>query len=670
MSAILYIALFAYHLVLPGWLGARLLGLRRGRWPFSIAGSYSLVVLNLVALEWVRAPAWVFAAAFSVETAALAAAEWSRCRRARPGGGHGPAAGFRPLARRAWPPLLIALGVLLYLAWAGAYMELPADPCKHLGRVWTAWAPLAEEGRLMPLALPGTQTGYDRQSDLLVPGLLSLLTRQGSHWYVLQALLCRWSGLAVGELPGPLTLANMLVFCWTVYAFTLWLWAGRRWPRGRVVAVALTTVLLTALWLGISLFAFIRYYALAPAMINYGIFLAVMMLSLDYLAERRWRRPAVWLAPLWVWTLLVTHTQEAAFAFFMGMGALLVLETRLPTRRRPGSAAPAGRRVNWSKVHVFAAAAVAAYVLLALEALGKPVAEFAPGLFTPLMDAAPRAGPWYILSPHGQFYQVLTGWGVFVGVLFLVHARDFESSPFLLAGMLMPVLTVFNPLSLTLLARWAPDVQALYRFSYLLPLPLVAGWLAVRFWSELVAPRAVGSPGVGRRMRSAVCLLGLAGLLLPWEPLFGWRSNSRLFTLRPIPPANDLRHWGDLIAELQARPGARIVSDPYTRVLLRTMNIRVASWKVFRRLANTPNARQAMLRELDPNRETLLAVNRRVGAFSANGARSGHWTGDVLQQFPGFYPESLLESIRRNPRHYRRLWARDGIVLYEIVRPP
>ena len=170
-----------------------------------------------------------------------------------------------------------------------------------------------------------------------------------------------------------------------------------------------------------------------------------------------------------------------------------------------------------------------------------------------------------------------------------------------------------------------------------------------------------------RRLWAGGCLLGLFVLLMPWEPFLGMRSNSRLYTLKPVAEGNDQRRWGDLIDFLRRQPQARVLSDHYTCQLLGWMGLAVrdGTWWIG---AVLPDAdRLKLLRNLDRQQDWLLVVNQRDGDFSANGARSSHWWANAWMNFATAYSEDALLFIEQHPEVFKEIWSGDRIQIYDIV---
>jgi len=676
MAPILYFCVYGYHLLMPGYLIARLLGLRRGRFLLALALSYALLLLNLIPMEWLKAPLWIFTLAFNLQVGFLLIAnvfvEWRRWRAC-----DGTAASRCTWSsfwisitqscwrrrNRWWPPLAIVAGVAIYLAWAGPYTELPTDAWDHIERFLYA----------QHCILSGH---FERMWIWDNISLLEYISHQGWHWNVLHALLCKMSGITTTDSWLPLSMANTIVFCLAIYWFAMFLWSRQRIRRIQKMQASLWATCFTALWLGVSVFAYIRYYTFAPTILNYVIYLAVIVLALDYLRSPSWWSHAVWLAPILLAVMNVIHTQEAAFAFFMGLGMIVVLEGQwIWSRVRHGLT---GRRVqtlavNMPKIHVLFVGGLIIFGLLLYYSLTKPMAGYADAVLKPIFDGGLLHRTWFIQPPAGQFFQVVTWWGVFVYALFFLYIRQFRRQPFILAGMLMPCLVVFNPLTLAILSRWMTDLNVIYRFNYMIPLPFVAGFLVMRFWGDMnkwrkSAWRGGFNFGMWRRgLWAGGCLLVLFVLLAPFEPLFGMKTNSRLFTLNPVPEGNDQRRWGDLIALVRTHPQAAILSDKYTSAILHWLGADAMTGDWWLCPASLGADRLDLLRKLDRRKNWWLVVNRRNGEFSANGYISGHWPADVLLHFKSFYPEDLILFMKQHPELFKEIWSKDRIQVYDIV---
>ncbi|MFH1969528.1 MAG: hypothetical protein ABIJ53_04330, partial [Verrucomicrobiota bacterium] len=706
MTFIIYFCVYGYHLLVPGYLIARLLNLRRGRFLLSLALSYALLLLNLIPMEWLEAPLWIFILAFNLQVGFLLFANalvgWRHARVGIAARRRTWSSFLSSITKSCWPPLVIVSGVLIYLVWAGPYIELPADAWRHIGRFQDAWNTCVHTGHIARIQIA---------AENWMPS--NYFMQQGGHWYILHALLCKISGITITDSVMPLTVANTIMFCWSIYWFAIFLWSRHRISRLQKILASLWSVCFTVVWLGVNIFAYIRYYALAPGILNYIIYLAVVVLILDYLRSRSWWSHALWLVPLLLTAMNVIHTQEAVFVCFMGLGMLIVMEgqwiwtkskysvfrsqksevvkerwfwTRIRnglTNRRAQTLA-----MNMLKIHVLFFGGLIIFGLLLFYSLHKPMVGdgYSETVLKPVFQNVFHQ-QWFIQPPSGQFFQVLTWWGVFVYALFLLYARHFLRQPFILAGMLMPCLTVFNPLTLAILSRWMADPNAIYRFNYMIPLPFVAGFLAMRFSNEI--KRWIGAgwrngmrssqrdlPAIIVQIKSILwwrglwaggCLLGLFILLTPWEPLFGMKSNSRFYTFKPVAEGNDQRRWGDLIALVRTHPQAVILSDQYTSTILHWLGANTTDGDWWLRPASQGADRLALLRNLDRRHDWWLVVNRRNGEFSRNGYISGHWPADVLMRFASFYPEDLILFIKQHPELFKEIWSKDQIQVYDIV---
>lgn len=677
MASLLYFCWYGYHFFAPGYLLSRLLGLRRGRFLLSLAISYAVLTLNLIPMEWFRAPLWVFFIAFNLQVVALMAANIileyrRRCRRAYE---FGPLISrlcktsalklYRRIIAYWWPPVVVILGLLIYLDWAGPYTELPADAWRHIERFQNVWQYCIGTGHFEQIWVPAkitTLSGY--------------FVQPGCHWYILHVLFCRLSGLTIMDSLLPLSIANSIVFSLAIYWFALTIWSHQRITRVDKMYIAFLTVCFMVIWLGVSVFAYIRYYAFAPAILNYAVYLATILLIMDYLRSWRWLGHAVWLVPVLLAAMNVIHSQEAAFAIVMGMGLIIVAEAQwiwMKIRSAKAGNMPAivirdefkrMAAMNMRKVHIFFIGGLVLFIVLLIYSLHRPLPDYSTTALKPVFQNATSLPTLFIQPPSGHLFQVVTWWGLFVYALFLTNYRCFLRQPFVLAGMLMPFLTVLNPLAISMLARLLPDVNAVYRFSYMIPMPFVAGFLAVRFVNDI---KLWNGANYCRVIWSGICLLGLLIMLAPFEVLMGKPSNNRIYTLKPVAEGNDQRRWGDLIAFLKDHPQVGLLSDPYTCQLLYWVGLTASDCDKFLCLSSAVSDRGGLLRKLDWRHDWWLVVNRRNGDYSMNGARSGHWPAEILKQFDTFYSEDLRTYIAQHPALFKEIWNKNQIQVYDIV---
>src|SRR5690606_6073222 len=125
-------------------------------------------------------------------------------------------------------------------------------------------------------------------------------------------------------------------------------------------------------------------------------------------------------------------------------------------------------------------------------------------------------------------------------------------------------------------------------------------------------------------------------LLFPVESTYLESPYSRVYTLKPVKEDNNYTWWDDLYQYLDTvEPGRRVLSDPITGYMLRTLThhryygakFHTIHWGGYRQL-NRDRYTLDSYRQYDG---WLLIVNRRNGGPSRNGAISRHWLGKQLR---------------------------------------
>ncbi len=645
----LYPFLYLAFFLLPGWLITGRLRFHAGRGLLALAFSYTLLTVDLLLLQTLDAPPSWFIRLFGVELGVLAVARLADWRRSRQQAG--AAMGRRPRAWAIiWPGLLVLGLTAIYLLQAGPYLEIPADVWEHLRRVQA-------------------QMDVLRADDFGALDKLKLWTAQGHAWYFLHAVLCRMSGLGVLESVPYAALLNGLVWVAGIYLFGLKLFAGlkiRRRTKGLMAALA---VLFYVLSFGVSVFAYLRYYPLAPTMLAYVVYLAAIVCIMDLMRQDAWRWRLVWPPALFFLALNAIHSQEALYVFFMAWGISLA-ETirRWRAWRRAGAAAPPWPQIQ-SPAVVLGAAALAAWLALLAVSHARQLSPFWVYAAMPIQDLLPFLRGLLVQSPVAHFYPVAAAWGLWVYLLFAWRRREFARMPFIMAGMAMPLLTVFNPVTVDIMLRFFPDPLAMYRLNYLLPLPFVAAYCAL--W-----PVPVWQGRWPAWLARAAVWLGLAVLLLPVRVPYFASEYSRLPTLRKVMPENDWRHWRDLVEMLQAQPESSIITDPVTAYMLRGATRHLIRGQRFDYTAfawwlrpDSPELDLAQIfHYLDRDRRWLLVVNLREGAPSRVGRLSGHWPENILT-LRRYYAPRTVNWVAGQPDRFRLIWERDRARVYEVIRP-
>lgn len=551
---IIYFELFIALFFLPGFFITVILGIKKFRFLLSFALSYSLLVLTLlpfeyyarpiamwqwcVLLEWAILAVWAVAKTLMYRSFSLGRA----AQPVRPGDMQRDRLSFPTygnscrrrnlilylLNPRLLVPLVLAGMICGYLAYAGIYLEIPSDAWNHVS--------LFQWQKLSVIDNGAFSSDSSFNSLLFTQG-------SGSNWYFMHAWLCQVSSIPIMGSLHILTFVNVLIFLLAIYYFGLFLFAGLRISTFRKMMMAAIASLFAATTMGNMVFAYIRYYAFAPAILNYVLFLAAMAVITTWLrsnrwfgcAHHRWSGHALWIAPVLLIVTNAIHTQEALFIFFMTLALGLLGTIRLlwrtifgrhgqsvqinntnhqiavTTERDPPNKSLFLRwkdalcRVRWT-VSEWKYLIMAGILLLVLFAGFAAIRYFKPGVWLSPHMIMPHANipvepvififrnltismpenPYLRLAVYQffVFYSVVGCWGLFVYLLFGIMIRRFVKLPYLMAGMIIVLfLTIFHPFTIDLMVRMGQSA-ALYRFIYLIPLPFIGGYLFVHFWCK------------------------------------------------------------------------------------------------------------------------------------------------------------------------------------------
>ncbi|MBU0716347.1 MAG: hypothetical protein KJ964_13410, partial [Verrucomicrobia bacterium] len=348
-SLIIYLELFVVLFFLPGFFITVILGIKKFRFLLSFAFSYALLVLTLLPFEYYAQPIarwqwcvlleWVILAVLAVvKTLVFSQKDFSDSIR-----------GFlnsRLCLPRLLVPLFLAGVICGYLAYAGIYLEIPTDAWTHAS--WFQWH---KSDMINLVCFP---PGLSFQNLLLYQ---TFSPWYFNPWYFMHAWLGHVSGLAIMEFLHVLTFVNVTVFLLGFYYFGLFLFSGLRISALKKMMMAAIASLFAAATMGNNVFAYIRYYAFAPTILNYVLFLAAMAVIIDWLRSNRWfgyahhrwfdsarfdfaqcrhhrwLGHALWIAPVLLIVTNAIHAQEALFIFFMTLALSLWETTKMLWRK-------------------------------------------------------------------------------------------------------------------------------------------------------------------------------------------------------------------------------------------------------------------------------------------------------------------------------------------------
>jgi len=631
VTGISYLIVQLIALTLPGWAIIRLAGFDRGRMVLMFASAYMYYVLLAALSKWLDLPLSLFLALYLgifVLLALLSLKFYSPAARSRP----------HPYW---WLGLaIVVIAYTLYQLLAGPYTEIPADLYRHLEFVRLQYDAIAEGSLGKPLS----------------PG--QLLKQQGGIWYSFYALISYYTGLGLDQSLSWAMYANSLIFLCTIYGFSWYIFSQFGLSRGQQLAASLLAVFFVASQFGINVFAYIRYYALAPTMLNMVIYFAAVIATLELLNWQTLRLRYAGFILLAMLASMLVHNQEALFIALTG-GLMLAWFALCPESLKLPGQTPF--RVSIRRYYLAGLMlALLGFLLMVVWTYmnyDRPDSFF--GKVTQLSPQGPILNRILYLTPGYQAIEVITVWGLAVYALFALLWRKFVVHPLLFTGMLVPLVSVFNPLFVDWFLR-IEGVHTLWRMLYIVPIHFVAALTVVFLYQ-----RSREANGGVQKILSYTGIALLFALLLP---LGGLNPNSRQ-TLAATDPDESYIYWQDMIDYLnQPELGrAAVLTDPITGYVVNALTPHKSyQYKFYNAQMQPFNLTDYADAPLRKYRGWLLVINERGGGYSETGEQARHWSAEVLDT-GAFYTDALAARIRDNPgQRFELLWAQNGIRVYRI----
>jgi len=649
-SGIGFLVLFFFVFLMPGLLLCVIAGLGAKRFLFSVGLSYAINVLVIFCGRvFGLSIDQLVTTYFVIITVLVAVAIVLRRKNL--------SLHFSLVQKQYWIGVVgIVLVIVFYVATFGTYMELPADIFIHLEFVRVVVSDIAD-GKLYSPENP-----------------TALLGKQGHYWYYTQGLLTHVTGLQSGQSLTYSILAVSILLVVGIFHLSLTIFSSVVQSAIARTCIALLVALLFSVHFGVNVFSFVRYYTFAPTALNMVVYFAAVSVFIRFATEQGTPIRYLVILAVCIYTAAMVHVQEAVFIAVMG----LLMLSYVVLARRFGYAGNAliVKDSESSEYYIRRGGfdRMVPHGWLVLTGLIIILAAFFWSHFfiessTPRADNKlvilgsiwPALKGWYILSPTYQFFRVVTPWGLLVYVLFFWHWKDFRGNPFLVAGMLSPLFTVFNPLFVDLFLRHTTYIT-LWRFCYMIPLVFVAGFLFYKAFTRFRYSTMVGKAGYG------FMAVGLVALLFPIQVGSFTVPYSRMQTLMPVKKENSPEHWADMLDYLRTLPKReQILTDPVTGYFVSALTKHHSPrYKFFKLRYKQFNFDSYEDKPLAKYKNWLVIVNQRDGGHSRTGELSRHWSADVLKVSRHYKPQ-LITHLKDNPNRFKELWATEDIKVYRIL---
>ncbi len=650
----MYFLLFLAVVIVPGWLLCSLPGVQR--WPLLVCVpiSYAVVIVFLIVGRWLGLEVGLLVYVFITFTFIIGVINFLVRDTTLI---LGPMSGtYNKVFIYIAGFVVLTVVFIVYFFLVDYYDEVPADLFRHLEMTEIAYNDYLD-GVLRP-----------------VDNIAVLLGKSGRYWHYLHGLLTHLGDVKFVESYRYAVFINGLILLTAIYLLALQVFRSFLSTTDAQIGVALIICLLFFLHFGVNVFSFIRYYSFAPTALNFVVYFAAVSILIHFTAARGMPIRYLLVLAVCIFVAAMVHVQEAVFIAIIGllMLAYVVLARRFGfagealTVSEDESSDFYFRRSGFDRMIPYGWLVIAGLVILIAGFLWSHyfVASSTPRPDNKLIflgSIIPALKGWYVLNPTYQFFRVVTPWGLLVYVLFFWHWKDFRDNPFLVAGMLSPLFTVFNPLFVDLFLRHTTYIT-LWRFCYMIPLVFVAGYLFYKAFTRFRGSTVVGKVGYG------LMVFGLVALLFPIQ--FGSFTvpYSRMQTLMPVKKENSPEHWADLLNYLRTLPNRELIlTDPVTGYFVSALTKHHSPrYKFFKLRYKQFNFDSYENKPLAKYKNWLIIVNLRDGGYSKTGELSRHWPADILKVSRRYKPE-LIAHLEENPDRFEELWSVEDIKVYRIL---
>ena len=535
------------------------------------------------------------------------------------------------------PIIFITIASAIYQVIVGSFNEVPADIYAHMERYQEAVTFLSNNS--LGGALPFRE----------------LLFQKSGVSYFLMAGIANITGASTEQVISVIDFANRTLFLLAIFFFTSSIFKGRQ----HNISIASMAVIFTALHMGVNVFAYIRYYTLAPTMLNMIVYMSAIILFLSLIAQRF--KSTSWLLYGVLFFLIAAaasiHVQEAMFIGVM-VAVISFLGMISCVRFIPIKSPHDFRQT----IVISIVASIAFVSIYIYSHLNLPRAVNAHWRLWEFGAGVGLLPDLTTLNLKFQFSRVMTLWGIFVYLLFFVHIRRYRNNIFILAGMLSPAVTFLNPFFVDLFLRHY-NSTTLWRLCYLIPVHFVAADLFI-FYSQKLREN-----GFLKRSISLIVVLLMIALLLPIKNTWQGIHYSRFPTLGATNEKLGYAYYQDLLTFLESLDQPyEILTDPMTGYMVSAMTKHESKRRKFFRshghkrfsfydYSNNP---------LIQYKGYLLIVNQRKKHLSNLGLIANHWSKNEWKNTDNYYPKELIEHLNENSNRFHKEWGKEGVSVFLV----
>lgn len=525
----------------------------------------------------------------------------------------------------------IILWSLLYL-WIGPYTEIPADYWAHLQRM--SWEYNAIRHRNIP-----------SYASSIPP--ITLLNREYVHG--LHAGIQYLFKLTPEQITPISQWVMSSIFVAALYCF-FYPQLSTKWGDVKRTYISILATVLTVVWMGTGAFAFIRYYAMAPVILTFPLYLLGVLIFIDFLkkADQCVVKTFSFLGFI-LFLMALLHIQEAIFLCL----TLLVISfvARFQIRGYADQLWHLYTHQKIQKVALILFVGMMFFIGFALIFL-KPATPTLGVILQPATNL-PFLRDLWVIDPGRQVWATITAGGAIACVLLIFFMREMREYPYIIATMILPWVTLFNPIFIHVWERILSD-HLLWRLSMLMP----AGFVAAVAVGALMSHRPSKVWWI-KIMLTVLCI----ALMLPISALHSKYTINRAYSFVPLEKDQSEQWLLDLVDYLRLQPSQRIATDPVTAYVLRGLTFHRVPGKKFYLGLSDVNFNQLpfeQLLETLNKTKSLVVINHRDGDISKTGPVLKHWANTALK-VSRYYQEGIVENLKENG--YKVVWSQNEITV-------
>lgn len=634
LSTLLYVV----YLFLPGYLALLAIGYQQNRLVYSYMISLSVLVVSGYVFKITSGSVYTWVLILHC-TIVITISGFFWCRKIMAGNEE---SGTSTISKPEWLGLVfVCLGFIVYHQIVGPYTEIPSDFWAHLG------------------AVIDQKDGFSSVANSVDQGVPFFHGNSVVHF--LHAAAAQVLGVHPLDIVKEVTLVTSLAFLLVFYKFAFRVTDQIVIHSSDRAVVAFLASVLFVVSFGVSTFSYIRYYAYFPHILNMALGMSIIILVLEFLEGKIKSVVPVFSAAFLLVIMAAINNQEAVFVVVLVSGIVVIRFVRCHYTKARWS----NQLISRNRIFFTGVISVVVVGVTTVFLLGEPGNWNYPHIVN-LGSYLHVDREILIANPSMRVWETVAVSGLIIYVWYFANWKYFSASDYINVGMLSPLFTMFNPIFVWWflhVSSWDP----LWRFSFLIPLPIVGAVLIVKSISSYRRSFS--------RIKTCVGIFITLSILISLWPFdnYIWKNtNSRIPSLAPVSETSGHLLWKDLISFVSMISGQRqLITDPVTHYVLSASSMHrkkspgKAGWQYNKSFFSEGYEDHLYYYGLD---NSLVIVNAMDGVESITGDWSGHWPEDVLK-VSSKYPINI-RSVLDDASEFKKIWESNNTRVYEIRKDP